>query len=95
MEINSDRDSPIFYSKASSFFFLSILRVQMETATILNGTRYYVMAVTPTRLYSFTGIGLLDVSLALTPIFLLESWKLGNNNVVKLSDMCSIPKVDT
>lgn len=67
----------------------------METATILNGTRYYVMAVTPTRLYSFTGIGLLDVSLALTPIFLLESWKLGNTYVVKLSDMCSVPKVDT
>lgn len=67
----------------------------METATILNGTRYYVMVVTPTRLYSFTGIGLLDVSLALAPIFLLESWKLGNNYVVKLSDMCSVPKVDT
>lgn len=33
----------------------------METASIINGTRYYVMAVTPTRLYSFTGIGSLEV----------------------------------
>lgn len=63
----------------------------METATILNGTRYYVMAVTPTRLYSFTGIGLLDVSLTLTPIFCC--WSHGNwvtnNYVVKLSDVFS------
>lgn len=29
--------------------------LQMETASMINGTRYYVMAVTPTRLYSFTG----------------------------------------
>ncbi|XP_052198985.1 vacuolar sorting protein 18 isoform X1 [Diospyros lotus] len=34
--------------------------LQMETASTSNGTRYYVMAVTPTRLYSFTGIGSLD-----------------------------------
>ncbi|KAF9588331.1 hypothetical protein IFM89_008761 [Coptis chinensis] len=34
--------------------------LQMETAAIGNSTRYYVMAVTPTRLYSFTGIGALD-----------------------------------
>ncbi|KAL8465488.1 hypothetical protein ACS0TY_034842 [Phlomoides rotata] len=34
--------------------------LQMETTSTNNGTRYYVMAVTPTRLYSFTGIGLLD-----------------------------------
>lgn len=34
----------------------------METnRTVNNATRYYVMAVTPTRLYSFTGIGTLDV----------------------------------
>lgn len=39
--------------------------LQMETASLSNGTRYYVMAVTPTRLYSFTGFGSLDVSLAL------------------------------
>ncbi|KAL3334187.1 hypothetical protein AABB24_030774 [Solanum stoloniferum] len=32
----------------------------METASAHNGTRFYVMAVTPTRLYSFTGIGSLD-----------------------------------
>ncbi|XP_010533738.1 PREDICTED: vacuolar protein sorting-associated protein 18 homolog isoform X2 [Tarenaya hassleriana] len=32
----------------------------METANISNGMRYYVMAVTPTRLYSFTGIGTLE-----------------------------------
>lgn len=35
---------------------------QMETTITNNGPRYYVMAVTPTRLYSFTGIGSLDVS---------------------------------
>ncbi|THG09514.1 hypothetical protein TEA_008845 [Camellia sinensis var. sinensis] len=35
----------------------------METASTSNGTKYYVMAVTPTRLYSFSGIGSLDVSL--------------------------------
>ncbi|KAK4489030.1 hypothetical protein RD792_004822 [Penstemon davidsonii] len=34
--------------------------LQMETAIMNNGTRYYVMAVTPTRLYSFTGIGSLE-----------------------------------
>ena len=37
--------------------------VQMETASIPIGTRYYVMAVTPTRLYSFTGFGSLEVIL--------------------------------
>jgi hypothetical protein len=35
---------------------------QMETTVVGNATRYYVMAVTPTRLYSFTGIGSLEVS---------------------------------
>ncbi|XP_065874065.1 vacuolar sorting protein 18 [Euphorbia lathyris] len=34
--------------------------LQMETANLSNGTRYYVMAVTPTRLYSYTGIGSLE-----------------------------------
>ncbi|KAK9671984.1 hypothetical protein RND81_12G067600 [Saponaria officinalis] len=34
--------------------------LQMETASISTGTRYYVMAVTPRRLYSFTGIGSLE-----------------------------------
>ncbi|KAK4437266.1 Vacuolar sorting protein 18 [Sesamum alatum] len=34
--------------------------LQMETTGTSNGTRYYVMAVTPTRLYSFTGIGSLE-----------------------------------
>lgn len=38
----------------------AFMDLQMETASISNGTRYYVMAVTPTRLYSFTGIGLLE-----------------------------------
>ncbi|KAH0877298.1 hypothetical protein HID58_064692 [Brassica napus] len=33
----------------------------METANINSGMRYYVMAVTPTRLYSFTGIGTLEI----------------------------------
>ena len=36
----------------------------METANLGNGTRYYVMAVTTTRLYSFTGIGSLEVRLS-------------------------------
>ncbi|KAF3631695.1 putative LOB domain-containing protein 11-like [Capsicum annuum] len=34
--------------------------LQMETTSVHNGIRFYVMAVTPTRLYSFTGIGLLE-----------------------------------
>lgn len=34
----------------------------METASFNNGTRYYIMAVTPTRLYSFTGTGSPEVS---------------------------------
>ncbi|KAK3017944.1 hypothetical protein RJ639_005223 [Escallonia herrerae] len=42
----------------------AFMDLQMETASISNGTRYYVMAVTPTRLYSFTGIGLLDAVFA-------------------------------
>lgn len=35
--------------------------IQMETTDVISATRYYVMAVTPTRLYSFTGIGSLEV----------------------------------
>ncbi|GMQ01973.1 hypothetical protein CsSME_00048412 [Camellia sinensis var. sinensis] len=38
--------------------------LQMETASTSNGTKYYVMAVTPTRLYSFSGIGSLDTVFA-------------------------------
>ncbi|XP_047317718.1 vacuolar sorting protein 18-like [Impatiens glandulifera] len=38
----------------------SFMDLQMETASVSNGTRYYVMAVTTTRLYSFTGIGSLE-----------------------------------
>ncbi|KAL4292984.1 hypothetical protein AHAS_Ahas18G0082700 [Arachis hypogaea] len=38
----------------------AFMGLQMETASIINGTRYYVMAVTPTRLYSFTGFGSLE-----------------------------------
>ncbi|GMH00403.1 hypothetical protein Nepgr_002242 [Nepenthes gracilis] len=37
----------------------------METANISKaGTRHYVMAVTPRRLYSFTGIGSLEIDFA-------------------------------
>jgi hypothetical protein len=36
----------------------------METTVVGNATRYYVMAVTPTRLYSFTGIGSLETVFA-------------------------------
>ncbi|KAK7308269.1 hypothetical protein VNO77_41871 [Canavalia gladiata] len=39
----------------------AFMGLQMETASIINGTRYYVMAVTPTRLYSFTGFGSLEM----------------------------------
>ncbi|XP_057954513.1 vacuolar sorting protein 18 [Malania oleifera] len=42
----------------------AFMGLQMETASVSNGTRYYVMAVTPTRLYSFTGIGLLETVFA-------------------------------
>ncbi|CAN1220528.1 Vacuolar sorting protein 18 [Linum perenne] len=38
----------------------AFMGLQMETASLGSGTRYYVMAVTPTRLYSYTGIGLLE-----------------------------------
>lgn len=38
--------------------------LQMETASVSTGTRYYLMAVTPTRLYSFTGIGSLEAVFA-------------------------------
>ncbi|KAL1198179.1 Vacuolar sorting protein 18 [Cardamine amara subsp. amara] len=38
----------------------AFMALQMETANISGGMRYYVMAVTPTRLYSFTGIGTLE-----------------------------------
>ncbi|EEF44511.1 vacuolar sorting protein 18 isoform X2 [Ricinus communis] len=42
----------------------AFMGLQMETANLSNGTRYYVMAVTPTRLYSFTGIGSLETVFA-------------------------------
>ncbi|KAF4382554.1 hypothetical protein F8388_015382 [Cannabis sativa] len=38
--------------------------LQMETTSIPSGTRYYIMAVTPTRLYSFTGFGSLETVFA-------------------------------
>ncbi|XP_022952155.1 vacuolar protein sorting-associated protein 18 homolog [Cucurbita moschata] len=38
----------------------AFMDLQMETTSVLNGMRFYVMAVTPTRLYSFTGIGSLE-----------------------------------
>ncbi|KAH8490491.1 hypothetical protein H0E87_022867 [Populus deltoides] len=42
----------------------AFMALQMEMASLSNVTRYYVMAVTPTRLYSFTGIGLLETVFA-------------------------------
>ncbi|WCJ30622.1 Vacuolar sorting protein 18 [Euphorbia peplus] len=42
----------------------AFMGLQMETANLSNGTRYYVMAVTPTRLYSYTGIGSLETVFA-------------------------------
>ncbi|KAF3340737.1 vacuolar protein sorting-associated protein 18 [Carex littledalei] len=41
-----------------------ITGLQMETASVGNSTRFYVMAVTATRLYSFTGIGSLETVFA-------------------------------
>lgn len=38
----------------------AFMGLQMETAIISTGIRYYVMAVTPRRLYTFTGIGSLE-----------------------------------
>ncbi|KAI3701302.1 hypothetical protein L2E82_45956 [Cichorium intybus] len=38
--------------------------LQMETTSSNNRTRYFIMAVTPTRLYSFTGIGMLETIFA-------------------------------
>ncbi|CAL5330488.1 unnamed protein product [Camellia sinensis] len=35
----------------------AFMGLQMEIASTSNGTKYYMMAVTPTRLYSFSGIG--------------------------------------
>lgn len=55
------------YNSSIVVFLLFCFVFQMETTSTNNGTRYYVMAVTPTRLYSFTGIGLLDVSLKWFP----------------------------
>ncbi|KAE8662302.1 Detected protein of confused Function [Hibiscus syriacus] len=50
----------------------AIIGLQMETAILSNVSRYYVMAVTPTRLYSFTGVGSLEVMvLSQYEIFLL------------------------
>ncbi|KAJ3688031.1 hypothetical protein LUZ61_017195 [Rhynchospora tenuis] len=37
-----------------------ITGLEMETTSVGNSTRFYVMAVTATRLYSFTGIGSLE-----------------------------------
>ncbi|CAL5381374.1 unnamed protein product [Camellia sinensis] len=42
----------------------AFMGLQMETASTSNGTKYYMMAVTPTRLYSFSGIGSLDTVFA-------------------------------
>lgn len=42
----------------------ALMGLQMETASVINETRYYVMAVTPTRLYSFTGFGSLETVFA-------------------------------
>eukprot|EP00268_Persea_americana_P048110 TRINITY_DN5052_c0_g1_i1.p1 TRINITY_DN5052_c0_g1~~TRINITY_DN5052_c0_g1_i1.p1 ORF type:complete len:993 (-),score=212.87 TRINITY_DN5052_c0_g1_i1:220-3198(-) len=38
----------------------AFMGLQMETASVGNTIRHYIMAVTPTRLYSFTGIGSLE-----------------------------------
>ncbi|MCL7028399.1 hypothetical protein MKW94_006483 [Papaver nudicaule] len=44
----------------------AFMGLQMEVASLVHAatSRYYVMAVTPTRLYSFTGIGTLDTVFA-------------------------------
>ncbi|KAG4972036.1 hypothetical protein JHK85_038457 [Glycine max] len=55
--------------------------LQMETASMINGTRYYVMAVTPTRLYSFTGFGTLEEHIHLSHTF--DSSSSGNENFIE------------
>lgn len=57
---------------ANASRIMAFICLQMETASVSSGTRYYVMAVTPTRLYSFTGFGSLEVSSAL--VSFLFSW---------------------
>ncbi|KAF5944965.1 hypothetical protein HYC85_019042 [Camellia sinensis] len=47
----------------------AFMGLQMETASTSNGTKYYVMAVTPTLFYSFSGIGSLDMNLIKSTIF--------------------------
>ncbi|KAJ3693670.1 hypothetical protein LUZ60_009150 [Juncus effusus] len=42
----------------------AITGLQMETTSVGNSVRFYVMAVTATRLYSFTGIGSLETVFA-------------------------------
>lgn len=63
-------------------------KFQMETANISTGTRFYVMAVTPTRLYSFTGIGSLDVSLNV--IHVLHVWLSQPQNIIRNRYVCQI-----
>ncbi|KAH9792777.1 vacuolar sorting protein 18 [Citrus sinensis] len=57
----------------------AFMGLQMETASLSNGTRYYVMAVTPTRLYSFTGFGSLDI---LEILFVFETLLLSYLNIL-------------
>jgi hypothetical protein len=62
----SDTVNCCYWIDSSVFTGVAVIEqlvVQMETAVVGNSTRYYVMAVTPTRLYSFTGIGSLEVSI--------------------------------
>ncbi|KAI5068926.1 hypothetical protein GOP47_0015227 [Adiantum capillus-veneris] len=41
-----------------------IIGIQMETSSVGQQVRYFLMAITPTRLYSFTGLGSLEATFA-------------------------------
>ncbi|KAH9792783.1 vacuolar sorting protein 18 [Citrus sinensis] len=62
----------------------AFMGLQMETASLSNGTRYYVMAVTPTRLYSFTGFGSLDI---LEILFVFETLLLSYLNILVRNEL--------
>ncbi|KAL4204894.1 hypothetical protein AMTRI_Chr01g112010 [Amborella trichopoda] len=63
----------------------AFMGLQMETTSLSSGTRYYVMAVTPTRLFQFMGIGSLDVVFAAYPDrsghFMEIPWEIPNSEL--------------
>lgn len=66
------------------------LTLQMEIASISTGIRYYVMAVTPRRLYSFTGIGSLEVSFSIDYSVSLDTFPLSLMSSFALCSLFSL-----